>query len=218
MITKSIVIDHILHNHRLEDYLASKGIFPDSKGGSRKKYLCPLHDEKTPSFMIYEDEEGIQTYYCWGCKRSGNIITMKSHLEGLSFGKTLSSLGDGFDINDDEELDLIIKKMKEEAIEKSKPNNLKEMSLLSLNFGSLCYEHMKATDFDKDTIEFLEKLQKEFDAIFWRKDYDALLQFYEHIQNNRLFQKRLMKIEEIKKNLLRDRMNQLKESDSAWEM
>lgn len=38
--------------------------------GSRFMGLCPLHQEKTPSFCIYKDN----WYHCYGCQAHGNVF------------------------------------------------------------------------------------------------------------------------------------------------
>lgn len=43
-------------------------------GPSRLKGKCPLHDEKTPSFVIYEDS---QRWQCFGaCSTGGDVINL----------------------------------------------------------------------------------------------------------------------------------------------
>jgi len=37
-------------------------------GGGRKKCLCPFHSEKTPSFVVFENN----SFYCFGCGVHGN--------------------------------------------------------------------------------------------------------------------------------------------------
>ena len=57
--------------------------------------LCPFHNEKTPSFHIYTDNN---TYYCFGCGASGNAVTFLMEKENLSFGETLQKIGEEFKI------------------------------------------------------------------------------------------------------------------------
>lgn len=47
----------------------------------RGKALCPIHGEKTPSFVIYDKT---QTFQCMGCRAGGDIITFVSKMFGLS--------------------------------------------------------------------------------------------------------------------------------------
>lgn len=57
--------------------------------------LCPFHNEKTPSFHIYTDNN---TYYCFGCGASGNAVTFLMEKENLSFGETVQKIGEEFQI------------------------------------------------------------------------------------------------------------------------
>jgi len=43
---------------------------------------CPFHIEKTPSFAINENQ---QFYHCFGCKASGNVISLVMQLESVDF-------------------------------------------------------------------------------------------------------------------------------------
>ena len=43
---------------------------------------CPLHGERTPSLSVSQDK-GV--YYCFGCQRSGDVITFVREIEGVDF-------------------------------------------------------------------------------------------------------------------------------------
>lgn len=49
---------------------------------------CPFHKEKTASMKIYKD-----SYYCFGCGKSGDIFTFIMDMENLTFKETFLSLG-----------------------------------------------------------------------------------------------------------------------------
>lgn len=51
---------------------------------------CPFHSEKTPSFKADPDR---QTFYCFGCHESGDVIALVRKLHGLSFKDACSYLG-----------------------------------------------------------------------------------------------------------------------------
>lgn len=53
--------------------------------------LCPFHNEKTPSFTIYP-ENG--SFYCFGCKVGGDVITFTSLIEHLDYVESLKFLAD----------------------------------------------------------------------------------------------------------------------------
>lgn len=54
-----------------------------TEGGSKKlKGLCPLHNEKTPSFYVNLDT---QLFYCYGCKTGGDVVTFLNVKENIPF-------------------------------------------------------------------------------------------------------------------------------------
>lgn len=44
--------------------------------------LCPFHNEKTPSFNLYPDNN---SYYCFGCSKGGGVINFVMEAERLDF-------------------------------------------------------------------------------------------------------------------------------------
>src|SRR5881397_3582684 len=58
-------------------------------GSARFKALCPFHQEKTPSFSI---DAAKSLFYCFGCGKGGDVITLVSELESLSFAETVERL------------------------------------------------------------------------------------------------------------------------------
>ncbi len=62
----------------------------ESKGG---KYWgkCPFHHEKTASFAV--DSQG-QFFYCFGCHKSGDVITFIMEMESLDFNDSVKFLAE----------------------------------------------------------------------------------------------------------------------------
>lgn len=54
----------------IADYIDSFGV--PLKPGNPLMGPCPFHQDSTPSFAVYPSS---QTYYCFGCQESGDIIT-----------------------------------------------------------------------------------------------------------------------------------------------
>lgn len=57
--------------------------------------LCPFHGEKTPSFSVSR-EKG--TFYCFGCKRGGDVIDFLVEIDRLTFVEAVESLAHRFGI------------------------------------------------------------------------------------------------------------------------
>ncbi len=62
---------------------------PLQKSGSNYKARCPFHDEKTPSFVV---SPSMQIFKCFGCGKSGDVITFVQEYEGISFQEALLQL------------------------------------------------------------------------------------------------------------------------------
>lgn len=60
------------------------------RAGRGMKGLCPLHDERTPSFYVYD---GGANFHCYGCGASGDTIDYLMATRRLSFTEALKWLG-----------------------------------------------------------------------------------------------------------------------------
>jgi len=58
-------------------------------GAYRKVGLCPLHDEKTPSFTIFKTDDH---FYCFGCREYGDVIKFIKLVENLNFKQAVKTL------------------------------------------------------------------------------------------------------------------------------
>lgn len=52
------------------------------RSGRNMTGLCPFHNEKTPSFMIYPENN---SFYCFGCGAGGDAITFIRRIENLDY-------------------------------------------------------------------------------------------------------------------------------------
>ncbi len=65
------------------------------KTGRNHVGLCPFHGEKTPSFSVSR-EKG--TYYCFGCKRGGDVIDFVMEVERVAFPEAVERLARQFGV------------------------------------------------------------------------------------------------------------------------
>lgn len=59
------------------------------KTGESLTGLCPLHNEKFPSFHIYPKTN---SFYCYGCQKGGNTINLVRELHNFNFKETVEFL------------------------------------------------------------------------------------------------------------------------------
>lgn len=86
MATYNNIFDEIKLKVSLEDEIERAGARLVRSGSGRMKCCCPLHDESTPSFMLYKGDE-YDTFYCWGCKAGGDVIEFIKILKNFSTHK-----------------------------------------------------------------------------------------------------------------------------------
>ena len=70
--------------------VAGKYVSLEQRGGNYWG-RCPFHHEKTPSFTI--NPQG-QFYYCFGCHKSGDVISFVMELESLDFNDAVKLLAE----------------------------------------------------------------------------------------------------------------------------
>ena len=58
-----------------------------ARNGRQWKGCCPFHNEKTPSFYVYDDH-----YHCFGCGQHGDAIGFTMQTEGLPFREAVERL------------------------------------------------------------------------------------------------------------------------------
>ncbi len=70
------------------------------KTGRSYKGLCPFHQEKTPSFVVFPDS---QHFHCFGCGKSGDLFTFYELSQKVDFREALTELAQraGVEIEND---------------------------------------------------------------------------------------------------------------------
>ena len=64
--------------------------------------LCPFHNEKTPSFVVYPDT---QSFYCFGCGAAGDVISFVRKYNNLGYVEAVKQLASrvGMPLPDEED-------------------------------------------------------------------------------------------------------------------
>ena len=58
-----------------------------AKSGRQWKGCCPFHNERTPSFYVYDDH-----YHCFGCGSHGDAIAYVMQQQGMEFREAVDQL------------------------------------------------------------------------------------------------------------------------------
>eukprot|EP00188_Purpureofilum_apyrenoidigerum_P001880 Plantae.Rhodophyta-Purpureofilum_apyrenoidigerum.ctg20869.p1 GENE.Plantae.Rhodophyta-Purpureofilum_apyrenoidigerum.ctg20869~~Plantae.Rhodophyta-Purpureofilum_apyrenoidigerum.ctg20869.p1 ORF type:complete len:734 (-),score=123.63 Plantae.Rhodophyta-Purpureofilum_apyrenoidigerum.ctg20869:999-3200(-) len=63
--------------------------------GQRLSGLCPFHNEKTPSFTVFEESS---SYYCFGCHEGGGIIDFVRKAKDIGYWDAVKYISDKFNL------------------------------------------------------------------------------------------------------------------------
>lgn len=173
-------IKTLLKNKSIIDYLADRGILPEKTIGDKALFKCPLHEgDNDPSFTVYLNQE-YQTYYCFGCKSGVTIINLMKALDKINTKEALIKLNDGVDITS---LDFLrdAEEELEKLVEGKEENYDSDVASLALKINSACYQHLKRLNFDKDEIDFFEKVYEKISYAINTYDCKSLNGIYDFL-------------------------------------
>jgi hypothetical protein len=75
----------------LADLIGLETSQPGHKTGQRWRFVCPFHDDTTPSFVVYPNGRG----YCFGCGWNGDAVDFVAQRRGTSLVSALRLLEQG---------------------------------------------------------------------------------------------------------------------------
>ncbi len=141
---------------------------PLKESGNTFWGCCPFHHEKTPSFAVNAVE---QYYHCFGCGKSGDVITFIREMESLDFIEAVKILAENAHMDMPENLfdENLIKKKKE------KENVLKALSLANSHYKNNLKDSEIALNYIKKR-GLSEDVVKKFELGF-SKDFQSLVKF-----------------------------------------
>lgn len=86
------------------------------KRGNTYIGLCPFHNEKTPSFTVYEDT---QSFYCFGCGAGGDSVGFMRKIENLDYIDAIKLLAQraGMQMPEDNSYDDTLSKRRRKILE-----------------------------------------------------------------------------------------------------
>lgn len=124
------------------------------KTGRSYKGLCPFHQEKTPSFVVFPES---QHFHCFGCGKSGDLFTFYELSQKVEFREALTELAQraGVEIENDRS---IAPALPDPIIAKSRDLNelaaqLFSHVLLNTPAGEIGRDYLAKRGLDTETIE-----------------------------------------------------------------
>lgn len=162
------IIEQILDRADIVDVIG--GYVELKKKGANYAACCPLHKEKTPSFMV---NPARGTWHCFGCGKGGNVIGFLMEHDTLTFPEAVRALGKRYGIEVEET------KLTPEQEQK----RMKRDSMYVIN--QRCSEHFRANLFNpanKEAADYVknrwgERYAEEIGIGYAPDSWNDLLQF-----------------------------------------
>ncbi len=111
------------------------------RAGSLLKCQCPFHSEKTPSCVVYTQNN---SFYCFGCHAGGDVITFIMKIEGLQYMDAVRMLAERAGMQVPEQ-------------ERDNGEANMRMRLLELNRAAAKYYYENLTGNDKRGLLYLKE-------------------------------------------------------------
>lgn len=161
-------LEKLKYNNNLVD-IVSKYV-PLKESGNTFWGCCPFHHEKTPSFAVNVME---QYYHCFGCGKSGDVITFVREMESLDFMEAVKLLAENAHMDMPENLfdENLIKKKKEKDSVLLALHEANEHYKNNLSSSELALNYIKKRGLSPEIV-------KKFELGF-SKDYNSLVRFLE---------------------------------------
>lgn len=162
------IIEQILDRADIVDVIG--GYVELKKRGANYVACCPLHKEKTPSFMV---NPARGTWHCFGCGKGGNVIGFLMEHDTLTFPEAVRALGKRYGIEVEET----------KLTPEQEQQRMKRDSMYVIN--QRCAEHFRANLLDpanKEAAEYVknrwgERYAEEMDIGYAPDSWDDLLKF-----------------------------------------
>ena len=180
-------LDYVLNQIRskvsIKDYLRDKhGCLPEVESAGRASYKCPIHGDTNPSLMVYDPNTkyDYENYHCFGCKSHGDIVTMVAELEyggrdKKAWSQALRKLSADAKVDIRKAMDSIgidtLEEFHNQTLEKE---IMDPFERVALTINQACFAHLSMFKFNKEEVEFIEKIMKTVDKSIWTYDMDTL--------------------------------------------
>ena len=112
--------------------------------------LCPFHNEKTPSFCVYPENN---SFYCFGCNKGGDIVTFIMGVENLDFTEAVRFLAQRVGMTLPEEgADLSMSRLRTRILEINRESGRFYFGVLSTPEGKPGLDYLRRRGLDPKTI------------------------------------------------------------------
>jgi hypothetical protein len=85
---KTNIFEEIKQKVSILDVIDKYGLDPPKQKRNKYYILCPFHEEKTPSFVVFPDGG----WKCFGCGASGDVVDFVAKMESISISEAVKKI------------------------------------------------------------------------------------------------------------------------------
>jgi hypothetical protein len=164
-------IAEICRRAKISDYLRARGVdIVQTRRGFKCKCPLPGHKDDTPSFSVRTMPDGAEVYKCFGCGRSGGIITLMHEIENVAKGSIVRRLSATHNV----ELGSYHRAI--ETRDHLKDNVLAvfcEEDQYCMDIAEIAMAFMRGQDGSEDSVNKISRVYKELDRMIEEGDVDG---------------------------------------------
>ena len=122
------------------------------KRGNTYVGLCPFHNEKTPSFTVYDDT---QSFYCFGCGVGGDAVTFVKKIENLDYVDAVKLLAQraGMQMPEESTYDDTLSKLRRKILEINRATARFYHSYMMSDRGKVGLDYFLSRGLSRKTIQ-----------------------------------------------------------------
>lgn len=122
------------------------------KRGNTYVGLCPFHNEKTPSFTVYDDT---QSFYCFGCGVGGDAVTFVKKIENLDYVDAVKLLAQraGMQMPEESTYDDTLSKLRRKILEINRATARFYHSYMMTDRGKVGLDYFLSRGLSRKTIQ-----------------------------------------------------------------
>ncbi len=164
----------------MEDAYDCEFIFSKSSNWANTRCPMPNHNDGNPSFGVNTEKN---TFNCFGCGCSGDLIKLVQDVEGLNFIEAIQKLSNyqGIDIETTNldikylmnELNETLNKTLQSQIESSYPGGLSEIGFL-ITFSKKIKSYEQKSNNNPEFTSWTDLIYQELDDYVFKNDYKQI--------------------------------------------
>jgi len=184
-------IDNLVQSINIMEFMESvyDSDFINSKHNDWANTRCPMpdHDDNNPSFGV---NTALNTYNCFGCGASGDLISLVQEVEGLNFIEAIQKLSIYANIDIEtvdfdakyimREMNNTIKKyLANENNSTNYPGGVSEVNFL-IAFSEKIKKYERLTNYNPQFVSWTDTVYKQIDEELHKNDSKALNQLWKN--------------------------------------